>query len=240
MTVYTRYALRVYNRILDQFVIFHYRLYRNILKDKIAVILKFDEVSAGLTGHGEQEEQASPGFRKYLSTGHYKRMLARYLFSIKYIKDRTVLDSACGLGWGSYLISSYPKELVSVDINEKALDFARNAWRDERLRFMKHSVLELERLGRRFDVVLGFEIIEHLSVQEAGKYLKGVYDILEKGGKLILSSYFALTESEASAEVKKDIYHIHIYTRDEIRMLLGLAGFSKISFFGNLIVTAGK
>ena len=212
--------------------------YRKRLK-KIDYILKYNEVDVDLSPD-EQEEQALPGFSKYMNTGYYKYMLGRYIYSIKYVKNKCVLDTGCGFGWGSYLISDYPRKIVSIDINDNALNFAREKWNDKKLNFLRHSVLDLDSLDGNFDVILGFELIEHLSFSAGKRYLEQVFNNLNKKGIVILSSLFPDSEKEAKMAEKRNKYHLKIFTKSEIKAIVREIGFRRINFIGNVVAVIKK
>lgn len=167
-------------------------------------------------------------------------MLSRYLYSIKNIENKVVLDSACGLGWGSYLISDYPKEIISIDINKKALDLARTFWKDENLNFYDHSVFDLDSFHRKFDVILGMELIEHLSFELGEKYLEQCMNNLNENGIIILSSYFPETRKQAEISETENEFHLHIFTKQEIKNLCKKIGFSNVHFLGKIMVVIKK
>ncbi len=212
--------------------------YRNEL-NKIDSILKYSEAAVGLSPE-DQEEQALPGFSKYMNTGYYKYMLGRYIYSIKYVKNKCVLDTGCGFGWGSYLISDYPRKIISIDINDNALNFAREKWKDRKLNFLRHSVLDLDSLNGNFDVILGFELIEHLTFSAGKRYFEQVFDNLNKKGIVILSSLFPDSEKEAKMAEKRNKYHLKIFTKSEIKAIVRKIGFRKINFIGNVVVVIKK
>ena len=212
--------------------------YRNRLK-KIDYILKYNEVDVDLSPE-EQEEQALPGFSKHMKTGYYKYMLGRYIYSIKYVKNKCVLDTGCGFGWGSYLISDYPRKIISIDINDNALNFAREKWKDQKLNFIRHSVLDLDSLDGNFDVILGFELIEHLTFSAGKRYLEQVFNNLNKKGIVILSSLFPDSEKEAKMAEKRNKYHLKIFTKSEIKAIVREIGFRRINFIGNVVVVIKK
>jgi 2-polyprenyl-3-methyl-5-hydroxy-6-metoxy-1,4-benzoquinol methylase len=209
------------------------------IKHKVEAILKLSESDINLSTD-EQEEQALPGMKKYLQNGWYKYMLGRYLFSIKYVKNKRVLDTACGLGWGSYLISDYPQSLISVDIDDKSLNFARKKWKSNKMEFKHLSILELSKLENKFDMVLGYEVIEHLTYKDGETYIQEIGKVLDSKGRLILSSYFPNLEEEARISEKKNKFHPHIYTKSEMNSILGKNKFHKIKYYGDLIITAEK
>jgi len=217
----------------------YYRLLNAGLRKKISVILGFDETYVGLEEE-DQAEQALPGFERCRKGGWYKYMLGRYLYAVKFIRQKKVLDCASGFGWGSYLICDHPQSLLSVDINEKALAFAAATWASNRLSFLRHSVLELDSLRQTFDVILAYELIEHLPLASGQAFVGCAARTLNDGGLLILSSAFPSRPAKARRLEKANIYHLHIYTRTEIRQLLSENGLQVIRFFGDFMVTARK
>jgi 2-polyprenyl-3-methyl-5-hydroxy-6-metoxy-1,4-benzoquinol methylase len=218
---------------------YYYLVSNGNIRSKIKDILKLNEDNINLSAD-EQEEQALPGMNKYLKTGWYKYMLGRYLFSLKYIKNKRVLDTACGLGWGSYLIADYTQHILSVDIDNESLDFARKKWKSNKLKFKKLSILELSNLTKKFDVVLSYEVIEHLIYNDGEIYIEGIAKVLTSKGILILSSYFPTFEEEAKASERKNKYHPHIYTKSEMATILEKNNFHSIKYYGDLIITAEK
>ncbi len=51
----------------------------------------------------------------------------RYIKSLSYVKNKDVLDCACGIGWGSYLIANVgANHVTSVDLSEEAISAAKN------------------------------------------------------------------------------------------------------------------
>jgi 2-polyprenyl-3-methyl-5-hydroxy-6-metoxy-1,4-benzoquinol methylase len=234
--------MRIINKILYKvkfnYIKLYYYIYYKPLKGKIEEILKFNEISIEL--YEEQEEQALPGFEKYQKSGWYKYMLGRYLFAVPHIKNKKVLDTGCGLGWGSYLISDYPESLVSIDIDAKSLQFARKTWKDSRLNFKTKSVLEMSDYANSFDVVLSYEVIEHLRYDDGKTYIEQVSATLHDNGTLIMSSAFPLENEVAEKLEEQNIYHLHIYTKDEISSMLNFYGFRSIRFYGEFMLIAKK
>src|SRR5690348_8900159 len=51
--------------------------------------------------------------------------LERYLFALKFLKDKVVIDLGCGAGMGTYLYSLVAKKVYAVDYNAQALEEAR-------------------------------------------------------------------------------------------------------------------
>lgn len=218
---------------------YYYKIFDKKISYKIEDILRLNEKDIHLS-NTNQEEQALPGMSKYFKNGWYKYMFGRYLFSLKYVKNKSVLDTGCGLGWGSYLISDYPKILISVEIDNKSLDFAKRHWKFNKIDFRKLSILKLSKLKKTFDTVLSYEVIEHLKFSDGEIYINEVSKILKPKGTFILSSYFPSLEKYAKISQKQNKFHLHIYTKKEIKLILKRAGFRKVKLYGDLLLVARK
>ncbi len=51
-----------------------------------------------------------------------------------------------------------------------------------------HDYYDLDKIDKKFDLVLSFEVIEHIVFDEGIEMLQKVYDLLKPGGKLIVST----------------------------------------------------
>ena len=105
--------------------------------------------------------------------------IARYNFALGILEQhgcKTVLDAACGTGYGTWLLSQNGFDTFGVDIDSRAIadaikinamtgaDFTSGSLDDP------EEILEL--VGRTFDAIVSFETIEHLEFP--GKYLEWV------------------------------------------------------------------
>ena len=72
-----------------------------------------------------------------------------------------VLDVACGVGYGSYLISKNPdvKSVTGADYNEDAIEWAKKEFASDNVHFLKASIQEIE---TSFNFLISLETIEHL------------------------------------------------------------------------------
>ncbi|MEJ2294677.1 MAG: oligosaccharide flippase family protein [Candidatus Lokiarchaeota archaeon] len=222
-----------------KFIILHYYFYKNKLNFKLNKIMSFNKENLNLES-SDQEERALPGFSKHKNSGYFKYMLSRYLLSINFIKNKIVLDSACGFGWGSYLISDYPKKLISIDRDIYVINICKKVWNDNKIIFKRHDILDLDSLETNFDVILGMEIIEHLNLKDGIRYLKQCFNNLSKKGIIILSSYFPKSVPYANNESLDNVYHQRIYSKEELRKIVTSIGYSKIIFLSNLIALIRK
>jgi 2-polyprenyl-3-methyl-5-hydroxy-6-metoxy-1,4-benzoquinol methylase len=84
----------------------------------------------------------------------------RYQFATKYVFDEeSVLDAACGTGYGSWILSQHSKNVTGMDISEHALDWATKYWSGPE--YILGDV-QREKLGY-YDAIVSFETLEHLS-----------------------------------------------------------------------------
>ena len=115
----------------------------------------------------------------------YMMHMASYRFARKFCTDKRVLDFGCGSGYGSAKIAEIADSVVAVDISQEAIDFARENYQQENLTFSR--IQENSRLpfkDESFDVVLSFQVIEHICQDIA--YLDEAKRLLRKNGIIII------------------------------------------------------
>ena len=154
--------------------------------------------------------------------------VARYYFSTPYVRGR-VLDIACGTGYGSQTVTKDRKkeitEMIGVDIDDKTLKYAIDNYYHPLLTFQKGDVLDphlTEKLGT-FDTILSFETIEH--IEDDQLFMKNMYELLNPGGKLILSTPFG----EGKGIPCGQPFHVHQFTVEEFKSLF--ERFSEVEFY---------
>ena len=92
----------------------------------------------------------------------------------------------------------------------------------------------------QYDVVLSFEVVEHLTCQMGQEYLWRLFEALKPGGIMFVTSIFPKRYVDALKEALRNVFHIHIFTRDQIIDLLGMIGFADIKMLGYSIIKARK
>jgi len=145
--------------------------------------------------------------------------VARYEWACKYIKpgDR-VLDAACGLGYGSYVIKNLTNaySVVGIDGSDYAIDYAEMSYasRDTNLKYkvgmLPQALTDLE--DGTFDSIISFETLEH--VEEPELLLKEFLRLLTPGGRVIVS-----VPNDWSDETGEDPnpYHLHVYDWNKLK-----------------------
>ena len=147
--------------------------------------------------------------------------VARYEFAAKYVKDKTVLDVACGTGFGSKILRQKGGESVfGVDLSEEAIAFACHRYFSSGLNFMVGNILEMGFSDNSFDVAVSFETIEHIPEQQ--KALVEFRRVLRPRGLLIISSPNRNLTSPGKSinDSPKNEFHLVEYSHHEfVRML---------------------
>jgi len=148
----------------------------------------------------------------------YYLHLGRYKFASRFVKDKLCLDLGCGTGYGSsFLVKKGAKTVVGGDKSEKALFYAKSCYKSKQrksLEFVYLNATSLPFLDSSFDVVISFELIEHLKNYE--RFLLEIKRVLKRGGVLILSTPSRRVGSIVLTDWK---YHLHEFSKEE---LLGL------------------
>lgn len=111
--------------------------------------------------------------------------VARYQLAKQLVKGKSVLDIACGEGYGSWLLKEWgASEVTAVDISTEAIASAKNNFFDPKINFLCGAAENLN-LDKKFDVIISLETIEH--VNNESEYLETLKNLLDENGALIIS-----------------------------------------------------
>lgn len=127
-------------------------------------------------------ERFIPEFEGDIVAEHYHR----YLLARELVAGKTVLDVACGEGYGSHLMAAVAEHVTGVDIDADAVTHARQSYSRENLEYHRGDCTEIPLPDASVDVVVSFETIEHHDRHQA--MLADIKRVLRPGGLLIISS----------------------------------------------------
>src|SRR3989344_372638 len=142
-----------------------------------------------------------------------KEHLDRYNFVLNYVKNKIVLDIACGSGYGSKLLSNKAKKVIGVDISKESIDYAKNNFNSNKIKFFIGDATNLDFLkDNSIDVVVSFETIEHLI--DYKRFLMEVKRILKKEGLFIVSTPNKKISSPHGKKPKNPFHVIEFFKKD--------------------------
>lgn len=115
----------------------------------------------------------------------YSMHAASYAFVQAICTGKKVLDFGCGSGYGTGRISEFAQEAYGADVAGDAVEYAKARYRNDNLHFLKIDPQPpLPFPDESFDVVLSFQVIEHVSDDDA--YLREAHRLLKPGGTLVV------------------------------------------------------
>ena len=116
----------------------------------------------------------------------YQEHIARYLFAAQVCSGKRVLDVGCGVGYGSHLLARRgAAQVVAFDLSEQAVGHGRDFYAHRNVQRLVASAEEFA-FSQRFDVVVCFELIEH--IQRQHRAVERMAGALADDGILIIST----------------------------------------------------
>ena len=139
--------------------------------------------------------------------------LARYAFAVRLARGKRVLDAGCGAGYGSAELALAAESVVGVDIAAEAIEFAQANYQQPNLRFEQASCTALPFANASFDLVVAFEVIEHL--EDWRGFLQDACRVLAPAGQLIVSTPNKLYYTASRGIHGANPFHVHEFDFEE-------------------------
>jgi len=97
---------------------------------------------------------------KCIQTRRLDNHIERYLIIKRYCFGK-VLDLACGIGYGCYILENNPdiESILGVDIDYESIRIANNQFATEKVKFELGNILNY---NQKHDVLVSLETIEHV------------------------------------------------------------------------------
>lgn len=152
----------------------------------------------------------------------------RYEFALSNISPSDViLDAACGVGYGTFLLASKCKSATGLDISTPSIAFAKRIFNAANLNFDVANLLELDDSKYpRFDAIVSFETIEHVPNHKL--VIKTFRKMLKTGGKLICS---VPNQNVVPFTKETHPFHVRHFTPEQITEDLKQNSFGKIEIY---------
>jgi len=119
----------------------------------------------------------------------YLRHLAAYkLFAKDFIdlNNKFILEIGCGTGYGADYLSKFASNFVAIDISKVNISCCQTNYPKENLIFMVADATKLPFKDDQFDVVISFQVIEH--IEPVLTYLSEIKRVLKAGGIFVCST----------------------------------------------------
>ena len=112
--------------------------------------------------------------------------LARYAFAARLARRKRVLDAGCGAGYGSAELANTAATVTGIDVSADAIAYAAANYSRPNLQFQQANAAQLPFPDASFDLVVAFEVIEHLTDWE--QLITEARRVLSPGGQFVVST----------------------------------------------------
>ncbi|MFH0875133.1 MAG: class I SAM-dependent methyltransferase [archaeon] len=138
----------------------------------------------------EQDIYVGRGFSKDMRERekHKEASSRRYPTFCDAKKSDSVLIVGCGDGPQIRVFSKLVKEITAIDIDDERLKLSSELIKIAKIKntsLLKLSIYELEKLKKKFDLIIIVDVIEH--IDEPKKGLLSMKNILAKNGRILLT-----------------------------------------------------
>lgn len=115
------------------------------------------------------------------------RCVYAYHLAAKFIDatDR-ILEIGSGDGYGAFHLATVAKSVIACDMDSDVLQESRRRYSAPQLQFLASDAVALPFPSETFDVVVAFQVIEHITGDQ--EFLYEVNRVLKRGGRFILTT----------------------------------------------------
>ena len=139
--------------------------------------------------------------------------VARYAFASRFAEGKRVLDTGCGTGYGAAELAQSALQVMGIDIAPDAVEYARTTYPIHNLLFLVSSGAATPFPPNSFELVVAFEVIEHL--QDYRAFLNECARVVTPQGLFIVSSPNKSYYAESRAKTGPNPFHEHEFEAEE-------------------------
>lgn len=149
--------------------------------------------------------------------------LERYQFAAQHAQGTSILDMACGCGYGTFLLAQqHPdKQVTGVDLDASAIAYAQQHYQLANLQFMCANAEQFSS-EQPFDTIVSLETIEHLPCPT--KLVINQVKLLSSTGRLIASVPITPT-------LDGNPHHLHYFSQRSFLRLFSELNLRSIEHF---------
>ncbi len=178
------------------------------------------ETPLALTG-----ERTVPGIAE--ENYWFRRHEIAYTSILADCRDKTVLEAGSGEGYGAALLATVAESVTCVDYDTSAVEHTRRRYPE--LIVHQGNLIELPIADASVDVVVNFQVIEHLWDQP--QFIAECLRVLRPGGRLLISTPNRITFSPGR-DTPLNPFHTRELNAAELTELLVDGGFEVDTMFG--------
>ena len=142
--------------------------------------------------------------------------LHRYLFAMRWARDRSVLDVASGAGYGAGLLAHAASVVFALELEGTSIVHARSVSAAPNLFFIQGDASAIPAAARSFGLVVALEILEHVAKQE--ELVGELARVVRSDGIVLISTPNRASYSDARNY--SNPFHLHEFYRDDFLALL--------------------
>src|ERR1700734_4330910 len=157
----------------------------------------------------------------------FRRHEVVYQRLAQHCADREVLEAGCGEGYGADLIAGVARRVIALDYDEATVAHVRARY--PRVEVMHGNLAKLPLPDHSVDVVVNFQVIEHLWDQP--QFVSECFRVLRPSGRLMVSTPNRITFSPGR-DTPIHPFHTRELNADELTKLLRDAGFASVLMSG--------
>lgn len=172
---------------------------------------------------------------KPITDAHGRTLLNVVFVDQKDYQNKKMLDIGCGMGWFELIAVLKGCDSISgIEISEQDLLTAKKNINNNKIYFKVGKATQIPYKDHLFDVVVSWEVIEHIPEQTENKMFQEVNRVLKVGGSFYLSTPYSSILGKVSDPAWWLLRHRH-YSDDQ------LINFGKINGFrvDKIIVKGG-
>jgi len=160
--------------------------------------------------------------------------IQRYEWILPYVKGRSCLDIGCGSGYGSsYLSRNGALNVTGIDVSRDSIRYANGHFQASNLNFLQMDGLDLEFVDASFDVVVSFDVLEHIAEGIQTRLVSEAARVLVDNGALFIGC------PNSAVSVGSNPFHKRELSLVEFETMLR-AYFDEIRTFGQDLLVDGR
>lgn len=113
----------------------------------------------------------------------YLRRLAPYVLAGECVVNKSLLEIGCGTtGYGAAHLSRFASSIIAVDTQKEAVAYCQTKYGGDGLTFLLADGTKLPFKDNSFDMVISFQVIEHIEPINVLNYLSEIRRVLREEG----------------------------------------------------------